>query len=132
MQVRLELVQLPESVDRIFADALGASQAATTPVGHPLGFGLHRGRDDGVPARLILTRFTAPPGRHLPDALNAFHASPLPPKFDGGPVHLELRGKFLVGLALAGTQENPATQDDLLGCGVGGDPACETNLVGKG
>ena len=66
-EVRLEVMQLPEPVDRVLAHALGLGHQSATPVGHALGLGLQGGGNQRVALGQVILRFTTPTGLSLPD-----------------------------------------------------------------
>jgi len=86
--VRLEIVQLPQSVHRVLADLLLLCHEPATPMGHALGLATQGRLNDPVSRGLIVLRFAPSSGGNLPDLSDALLADPLAPQLHGGP-HVE-------------------------------------------
>ena len=132
----LEVVQLPEPVDRVLADALRLGHQTATPVRHPFGFGFQRGLNDSITLGLIVLWLATSPRSGFPDTADPLGGDALAPQRRSVPVDLESGRDFQILLPLGGRQRDTASQRDLLRCGRSTQPGADLFLVfhrkGKG
>src|SRR5271167_4556706 len=113
-QMRLELVQLPQSIDRILTHPLRLGHQSATPMCHALGLALQRRFNDPVSFGLIVLRFAPSPGSDLPHFPHPSLVHPLAPQLHRGPIHLKLLSNRDIVLTRQRSQNNPAAQRHLL------------------
>ena len=128
--MRLQMMTLPNPVDRGFANALCLTHGPATPMRGAFGAGLQGGVDDGFNLLSVIHWLAPASLGHLPQTIGACFAEPLPPQGDGLVVDFQVCGDDLVLLALCGCEHNPAALRHLLRRTMGGDPASQFSLVG--
>ena len=100
--------------------ALGHQPA--TPMALPLRLGLQGRVDHRLDPLGSIDRLSAAPPRDLPQTLQALFGKPLTPQRDRVAIDADRRGDAQIGSALGGSQYDPATQCNLLGSPVCGQP----------
>ena len=129
-QMGLELVLLPDPLNRILADALRQGQGPAAPVRGPCRLGLQGGRHAARHGLWAIARLAPATSRNLPKTANALFAHPSPPQGGGAPLHLQGLGDLPVRLPAHGGQNNPRPQHHLLRSGTGANPRFQTNAFG--
>src|ERR1035437_8331172 len=118
MQVGLQIIELPQAVDRVLAHALCGGHRPTTPVrltDWPL---LQGCMNDSVPLRRTVSCLASSAVGNLPYGAHAFFRNPLTPQTDSMPVHVERRSDTPVTLTVERLQRNPTAHPHLLRCSV--------------
>src|SRR5580704_10931356 len=88
----------------------------------PLRLGLQGRVDHRLDPLGSIDRLAAAPRRDLPQTLQALFGKPLTPQRDRVAIDADRRGDAQIGSALGGSKYDPATQCDLLGSPVCGQP----------
>src|ERR1700682_2262912 len=88
----------------------------------PLRLGLQGRVDPRLSPLGPRARLAAAPRRDLPQTLQALFGKPLTPQRDRVAIDADRRGDAQIGSALGGSQYDPATQCNLLGSPVCGQP----------
>src|SRR5208283_5581034 len=70
-QMGLQIVLLPEAVDRVLADSLLPGHRAATPMGHAFGLGLQRGSHNRGGFLLAIGGFSPAPRPDFPQPLQS-------------------------------------------------------------
>src|SRR5216684_4168507 len=118
----LYVVAAPDVADGRFTHPLALGHQAATPMGLPLRLGLQGRVDHRLDPLGSIDRLAAAPRRDLPQTLQALFGKPLTPQRDRVAIDADRRGDAQIGSALGGSQYDPATQCDLLGSPVCGQP----------
>src|SRR5208282_3412789 len=87
MQMRFQIMKLPEAIDRVLAHSVGGGHRSTTPMGltgRPL---LQCRANDLVAFPHTVVCLTAPATGDLPYGTDPFLVNPLPPQAHRMPVH---------------------------------------------
>ena len=129
--VRLELMVVPDSMDRALADSLGLGHRTSTPLGCPLGLVLEGRFDESSNPRLSVSRLPSTAGCDVPHRSNALPCHAVAPQPHGGALDIQILGDAKDRFATAGAQGDSASQGNLLRSGTGGSPLFEApNLRG--
>src|SRR5713226_7575545 len=118
----LYVVAAPDVADGRFTHPLALGHQAATPMGLPLRLGLQGRVDHRLDPLGSIDRLAAAPRRDLPQTLQALFGKPLTPQRDRVAIDADRCGDAQIGSALGGSQYDPATQCDLLGSPVCGQP----------
>src|SRR5580658_100274 len=113
-QMRLEIVQLPQPIYRIFAHPLRLCHRPATPMRHARGLALQRSLNDALPRGSIVSGFSSSTRGDLPNLANAPLVHPLAPQLHRDPIHFKLLGNCYIALTGQRSQNNPAAQRHLL------------------
>src|ERR1017187_2334300 len=121
-QMGLEIVFLPEAVDRVLADSLLPRHRPATPMGHAFGFGLQSRRNN--PGQFLLPEggFSPASRPDLPQALQSLFMESPPPERRSVAVDLQLGGDLQILFSLTGQEQNPRAQHHLLRGELGANP----------
>src|SRR5580658_515150 len=120
--MRLELVFLPDAMDRVFAHALLSRQSASTPVCRTLGLALERGFNNASHVGFAVKRFAPSTWRNLPNATDSLLTDPPPPQSSRASLQFQFASDLLVRLSLRCPDNDLGTQHYLLGCRTGTEP----------
>src|SRR5690349_20844210 len=104
-QMRLELMVLPDTVNRVFAHLLFLGQRARAPMGRTFWFTVQRRIDDLTGDGSAIARFSSSASLDFPDATDALLANSTPPQRNGEPMHVQFCGDCFV-VATAGRGQN--------------------------
>src|ERR1017187_1432646 len=121
-QMRLEIVFLPEAVDRVLADALLPRHRPATPMGHAAGLGLQSRRYNPGHFFLPVGGFSPASRLDLPEALQSLFIESSPPERRSVAVDLQLGGDLQILFSLTGQEQNPRAQHHLLRGELGANP----------
>src|SRR5208283_3775870 len=127
-QVRLKIVQLPQSVDGAGTDLLRLGHEPATPVGHPFGFGLQGRVNDGVTLGLVILRLDPASRSNFPNLVDAPLPHAVAPEFDRMPVNSKSVRDGPILLTGHRSQNNLAAQSNLLGSSVSRHPLLQLRL----
>ena len=95
----------------------------------PLWFRLQGRVDDRIPTGLVVMRFASTARCNFPYLPDPQVTRPLAPKVHRGTTDIETVCNGLVLLPIDSTQENTATQRNLLGSAMGGFPLFELRVI---
>src|SRR5262245_5505467 len=112
--MRLELMLLPDAMNRVLADLLQLSQRACTPMRRTLWFALKRSVNNASGHCRPVAWFTSSARCDLPNAADTLLAHATAPQRDGEPVNVELRGDLLVAASLSCSEDYSRSEHDLL------------------
>src|SRR5512143_66211 len=104
--MRLELVLLPDAMDRVFAYTLLMRQSASAPVRRPLRFGLERRFDNASHVGLAIKRFPSSTWRDVPNRTDSVFTNAAPPQSCRASLQLQFSGDLLIRLPLAGPEND--------------------------
>ncbi len=113
-EVRLDLVFLPDAMNRVFAHALNTSQGARAPMGCSRWFGLQGGFHHATHEVSGIRGLASPPWRDLPNTADALLTCATPPEGHRSPMDSELRGDLSILSCPSGSLNNPRPEDNLL------------------
>jgi len=113
--MRLELVLLPDAMDRIFAHTLLPRQCASAPVRRSLGLSLERSFDNASYLGFAIKRFASPAWSNIPNSTDSLFTNPVAPERRGASLQFEFVSNLLVRLSLGGPENDPGSKHNLLG-----------------
>jgi hypothetical protein len=114
--VRLEIVTLPDIIDRGLADSLGGSHQPATPVRHPFGLAAQCRIHNGVDFFLSVSHLAAAPWRYFPQTIQTFLLKARSPKHHRLAIGFQLCRDRIVRPPLCRRQHDAASQRHLLRC----------------
>ena len=112
--VRLQLVALPDIVDRRLAHPLDLGQLPTTPLRHAFRLGGQRRRHDRRDLALPVAWLAAPPRGHFPHTVQPLLRKALAPQRHRLAIHRQAAGNGAVRLPCGRRQHDPTPQRHLL------------------
>ena len=128
--MRLEMVRLPDVVDRRLAHPLGVGQLPTTPLRHAVRLGVQRRGHDGRDLAPSVAWLAAPSRRHFPHTVQPLLDKALAPQPHRLAIHRQAAGDRVVRLAFRRRQHDPTPQRHLLRRTEGRHPLPQLLCIG--
>ena len=128
----LNVILLPQAVDRARADVLGSRHCSTTPVSRTFWLGLQRGGHYGGHLFLIVQGLATATGLNLPDAVQSLRLEPFPPQCRSMAVHVQFISNFQVLFAVGSHQQNAGSKRHLLRSELGSHPTLQLFSISLG
>src|SRR6185312_4532932 len=114
--MRLELVFLPDAMNRAFAHLLFPRQSSGAPVRRTLGLASERGFDDARHVGFTIKRFASSTCRNLPNATDSLLANSASPQSRRASLQFQFPSNLLIRLALGCAENDLGSQHHLLRC----------------
>src|SRR6185369_6924307 len=110
----LEIVALPDVVDRRLTDLLSFGHQPATPVRHSFGFAAQGGIHNRLNLLRSMSWFAAAPGSYSPQPIQALLLEARTPEHDRLAINLQPCRNSISRLPFGSGQDDPASQGNLL------------------